>query len=350
MKELIPSVQQSMLPDGLTERAQRLGSTLAEPFWDLTGRVGLRESPSPAHGGDARLAQGLGWLSVALGAMGTVAPGRVARTIGIADDGFNRGMLRFVGIRELGAATGLLVRPWSPRWVWARLAGDAMDLSYLAAQLLVAKRRNRVAAAFVTVAGITVLDAFSSDRFNRRAVASHKRDSTRFSGRGTPVRDSITVWKSPSEVYAFWRDFQNLPTFMRHLESVRVMGERRSHWTSTAPLGKTIEWDAEMVEDRPNELIAWRSVEGADVWNAGRVRFTASPDGQGTEVHVELSYDPPGGIVGTTLAKLFGEEPSEQLHGDLRRFKQMLETGQVTRSEATPESTRMGQRPAQASG
>jgi uncharacterized membrane protein len=122
---------------------------------------------------------------------------------------------------------------------------------------------------------------------------------------------------------------------MAHLESVRVMDERRSYWRAKAPLGATVEWTAEITEDRPNELIAWRSIEPADVRNAGRVRFTPLSNDRGVEVRVELSYDPPGGIVGATIARLFGEEPSVQVDGDLRRFKQVLEIGEVVHSDAS---------------
>ena len=163
---------------------------------------------------------------------------------------------------------------------------------------------------------------------------------------GTRVRKSITVNRPADEVYGFWRNFENLPRFMKHLESVQMTGDRRSHWKANAPAGKTVEWDAETTEDRPNELIAWRSVEGADVPNAGVVRFVDAPGGRGTEIHVDLRYDPPAGKLGALFAKLFGEEPSQQVDGDLRRFKQVLEIGEVTQSDASIAS---GMHPAQPS-
>ena len=152
---------------------------------------------------------------------------------------------------------------------------------------------------------------------------------------GIRVRKSITVNRPADEVYDFWRNFENLPRFMDHLESVQVTGDRRSHWKAKAPAGTTVEWDAETTEDQPNELIAWRSVEGADVSNAGVVRFVQAPGGRGTEIHVDLRYEPPAGKLGALFAKLFGEEPGQQVEGDLRRFKQVLETGSITVSEAT---------------
>lgn len=162
------------------------------------------------------------------------------------------------------------------------------------------------------------------------------------------VKQAITVNRSRDEVYEFWHDFENLPRFMNHLESVRSDGAGRSHWKAKGPAGKTVEWDAEIVEDRPNELIAWRSVKGADVDNSGSVRFKPAPGGRGTEVHVEIEYTPPGGVIGATVAKLFGEEPSQQVDGDLRRFKQVMETGEVVRSDASIHSSSHPAQPSEA--
>ena len=147
-------------------------------------------------------------------------------------------------------------------------------------------------------------------------------------GRGIKVEKSVTVDRSPEELYRFWRNFENLPRFMNHLETVQVKDEKRSHWVAKAPAGTTVEWDAEIYNDKENEMIAWRSLEGSDVDNAGSVHFQRAPGGRGTEVRVVLKYDPPGGVVGATIAKLFGEEPGQQISEDLRRFKQVMETGE----------------------
>jgi uncharacterized membrane protein len=192
--------------------------------------------------------------------------------------------------------------------------------------------RTRVAAATAAVVVVMVLDVIAGQRLSASgngAVADRRQD------RGIQVKKSITINCSREEAYPFWRDFENLPRFMAHLESVRVLDQRRSYWKAKAPLGATVEWTAEIIEDRPNEIIAWRSTEEADVTNSGQVRFMPAPGGRGTEVHVELRYDPPGGIIGATVAKLFGEEPSQQVDGDLRRFKQLLEVGEVVHSDAS---------------
>jgi uncharacterized membrane protein len=151
--------------------------------------------------------------------------------------------------------------------------------------------------------------------------------------RGIKVEKSVLINKSPEELYRFWHNFENLPQFMNHLESVQVRDDRRSHWVAKAPLGTTVEWDAEIINEKENELIAWRSLEGADVNNAGSVRFQPARGGRGTEVKVSLEYDPPAGVLGAAVAKLFGEEPNQQVEEDLRRFKQLMETGVIPTTE-----------------
>lgn len=154
-------------------------------------------------------------------------------------------------------------------------------------------------------------------------------------------RSAITIKASPDEVYAYWRDLEHLPTFMYHLESVEASDGQRSHWVAKGPVGATVEWDAEITEDVPGQRIAWRSLEGGSVETSGNVRFQAAPGDQGTEVHVELDYSPPGGVLGSLAAKLFGEEPNQQLGDDLRRLKQVLETGEIARSAGSPLGSRV---------
>lgn len=144
-------------------------------------------------------------------------------------------------------------------------------------------------------------------------------------GEGIKVEESIVIDRTPDELYAYWRNFENLPRFMDHLKSVTVLGERRSHWVAAGPAGTTIEWDAEIHNEVENQLIAWRSLPGAEVGNAGSVHFTPIAEGRSTEVRVVLSYEPPAGRVGAAIARLFGEEPSQQVAEDLERFKEAME-------------------------
>jgi uncharacterized membrane protein len=147
------------------------------------------------------------------------------------------------------------------------------------------------------------------------------------------VGRTVTIDKPRAELYAFWRDFQNLPSFMHNLKSVSCRDDKRSHWVVEAPAGQTVEWDAEVTRDEPGRAIAWRSVEGASVRNDGVVEFLDSPDGRGTVVRVTLTYDPPGGALGKVIAKLFQKEPKVQARQDLRRFKQLMETGEVSTAQ-----------------
>lgn len=146
------------------------------------------------------------------------------------------------------------------------------------------------------------------------------------------VERSVTIARSRQELYAFWRDFTNLPQFMEHLESVRVDSPRRSHWKARAPAGSTVEWEAEIVNDVPDEIIAWKSVGDPDVANAGAVNFSDAPGDRGTIVKVTLDYEPPAGRLGALVARLFGEDPDRQVREDLRKFKQLMETGAITTS------------------
>lgn len=154
--------------------------------------------------------------------------------------------------------------------------------------------------------------------------------------RGILIKRSVTVSRPVEEVFGFWRHLENLPRFMLHLQSVTSSGPDRSHWVVRGPMGSSIEWDAEIINEKPNELIAWRSVEGSEVDHAGTVRFNRAPGDRGTEVHVELNYEPPGGQFGRAIAWLFGEEPRIQMEDDLRRFKQVMETGEIASVDGQP--------------
>jgi uncharacterized membrane protein len=306
-----------------------------------SARPPLPRAPSP----EGEITRFLGWFSLGLGVPQTLAPGRVNRLIGVRDDSRSRVWQRVVGVRELAAAAGIFSRPRPAAWLWARVAGDIKDLALLgAAWRGKEERTGRLAAATASVAGLTAVDAFAATRMSRLPEGVTKDPSFR-------VRASTTVRRSPDELYAFWHDFANLPRFMAHLEAVETTPEGRSHWRATGPAGVKVEWDAEVVADRPGELIAWRTLPGAEVVHTGIVGFVPAPGDRGTEVHVDIEYAPPAGRAGSIIGKLFGEEPELQARDDLRRFKQVMETGEVVRSEGSPEGTLarrlVKQRPAQ---
>jgi uncharacterized membrane protein len=287
-----------------------------------------------------RLANALGWFSIGLGLAEVAAPRAVAQLIGVKDEDKTRNVLRGYGMREIAAGIGILSRPQPAGWLWGRVVGDLLDLSSLGTALGSSRsNRVRVGAATAAVIGVTALDV--------RCALQLQRGSA--NGRTAKIGDvrvtkTIIVNRSPEEVYRFWHDFANLPTFMKHLESVEITGDNRSHWKATGPGDKPVEWDAEIVDDQPNARIAWRSLEGSDIDNSGSVQFERAPGGRGTLVRVELQYSPPGGVISATLAKLFGEEPGQQVDDDLRAFKQVLETGEVAKSDA---SIHRGMHPAQ---
>ena len=147
------------------------------------------------------------------------------------------------------------------------------------------------------------------------------------------VGRTVTIDRPCQELYDFWRDFNNLPRFMYNIESVSVIDALRSHWVVSAPAGKTVEWDAQIIAEEPGRLIAWKSMENASVRNSGRVEFIDSPDDRGTVVTVTIAYDPPGGAAGKMIAKLLQKEPKIQARQDLRRFKQLMETGEISTAQ-----------------
>jgi uncharacterized membrane protein len=148
------------------------------------------------------------------------------------------------------------------------------------------------------------------------------------------VGRTVTINKPRADLYAFWRDFRNLARFLENIERVDVGDDRRSHWVIKAPAGQTVEWDSQITEDEPDRLIAWESLDGGDIKNTGRITFSDAAPGRGTLITATMVYDPPGGDVGKLIAKLFQKEPKMQARRDLRRFKQLMETGEISTSAA----------------
>lgn len=154
-------------------------------------------------------------------------------------------------------------------------------------------------------------------------------------GKGVRVEEAVTINAPPEQIYAFWRNFENLPRFMHNLESVSVHEGGRSHWVAKGPAGTKVDWEAEIINEIPNELIGWRSVNGSQVDNAGSVHFTSAGD-RGTEVKVVLRYDPPAGVLGAAVSKILGEDPAMNVQEDLRRLKMLIETGEIATIEGQP--------------
>ena len=273
---------------------------------------------------DDKLMRGLGWLSLSLSIPPLLMPKEFGKALGVGDAPRHRAAAVVVGMQELAAAAGLLGQR-SPAWLWYRTGGDLMHIGMLGRALKNhdGQGLERTAAAFAAVLGITGVDVYAAVTRSRRKV---EMDTTA----------TTTVGLSEQEVYEMWRHLDNLPKFMAHLEEVCRDEHGRSHWRASAPFGRTVEWDAEITEDVPGQRIAWRSVGSADIYNEGSVQFVPAPGGRGTEVHVKLRYEMPGGKLGEAVTRYFGEDPRQQLDDDLRRFKQVAETGEVVRSEGAP--------------
>ena len=281
-----------------------------------------RGQPGLPSASAKKLAKGLAWFSVGLGLTELLAPRAIANISGVSKE--RTGLIRLYGLRELASGVAIFTQENPAGGVWSRVAGDALDLASLgAAAASPNSKRGRLAFATANVLAVTALDIICAKQLSNG------------SKRGIHAQASCIVNREPDEVYSFWRNFQNLPRFMRHLESVEDLGDGRSHWVAKGPAGMNVEWDATIIADEPGRVITWRSLENSDVDNAGAVRFERAPGGRGTIVRVNLEYNPIGGVIGAAVAKLFGEEPEQQLDDDLRRFKQVMEVGEVVVSEAT---------------
>jgi uncharacterized membrane protein len=312
---------------GTAKEIRRASSTSKE-----TNYTAQRAQPGLPSTNAKRLARGLGWFSVGLGLTELLAPRAIAKISGVSNE--RTSLIRLYGIRELASGIAIFSQQKPTEALWSRVAGDALDLTSLGVAFTSPNaKRGRVAFATANVLAVTALDLVCAKQLSNGSQGIH-------------AKATCIVNRSPQEVYTFWRNFQNLPRFMMHLESVEDLGEGRSHWKAKGPAGTKVEWDATIIADVPGEVITWRSLENADVDNAGAVRFERAPGDRGTIVKVNMEYNPPAGVIGATVAKMFGEEPGQQLDDDLRRFKQVMEVGEVVVSDATLLGTSyMTQRP-----
>jgi uncharacterized membrane protein len=276
----------------------------------------------------------LGWLSIGFGAAAVVAPRVLCWLNGLRSPT----LMRLVGTRELTVGIGILTQRHRAPWLWTRVVGDTFDLAALSVALARRGRRGRAAVALAAVAGVTALDVLAATRLTGSTA---ERTIPGVSGRtDVYLERSITVSKSPAECYRFWRSFENLPRFMHSLESVQQLDERHSRWVARGPMATRLEWTSEITADRPGEEVAWRTVDESGGGNAGSVRFEAAPAGRGTIVRVSLHYSPLGGTLGAGLVRLLGHDPQSRIREDLRRFKQVMEAGEIPTTHGQPAGRR----------
>jgi uncharacterized membrane protein len=308
---------------GTSSRVRRARNQRDEPrHWTRAQQPSTTSSPSQ----EARLASALGWFGIGLGLAEFLVPRRLARMIGV--DYQHHRVIRAMGIREIANGVGILMQPSASSGVWARVAGDLIDLACLGAAFTSGRSdRRRLVTTAAAVAGATALDVLCAQQLTRGMTTRHG---------ATPAVITLTINRSREDLYKSWRNLANLPRWMKHVRSVEVKGDRRSHWVVDGPAGSTIEWDADITEDRPNEMVAWQSLEGSDVDHSGVVRFEAAPGNRGTMVSVEMRYLPPGGTLGSAFAAWFGGDVPQSVKMDLRRFKQVMETGEIITTEGQP--------------
>jgi uncharacterized membrane protein len=286
----------------------------------------------------ATLARGLGWFSIAIGAVAVIAP----RTLGSLT-GVGRGtgsLMRSTGIRELANGVGILSQRNPAPWLWSRVVGDVVDLAVLATGLRPGNPgRGRAAFSFAAVAGVLALDALAASHLTKHA--GHPLVSGVAAPTDLYFETSIATGKMPEECYRFWRNVENLPRFIDGLRSVQALDERRFHWVAKESSDETpLEWDCEITEDRPGAALAWRTVNGAEVPNAGSVIFEPAPHGRGTIVRLSIHYSPVDGELTAALARLLRQDPQSRVHEDLRRFKQLLESGEIATTHGQPTGRR----------
>jgi uncharacterized membrane protein len=323
------SFSQTDTPPGVGRKPEHNGpasSATAGPFRPTHRRYARRrETPNPDA---ATLARGLGWFSIAIGAAAVLAP----RTLGSLS-GVGRGsgsLMRSTGIRELANGVGILSQRNPVPWLWSRVVGDVVDLAMLGTALRPGNPgRGRAAFSFAAVAGVLALDALAAAYLTKHA--GHPLVSGVAAPTDLYFETSIATGKMPDECYRFWRKVENLPRFMESLQSVQALDERRFHWVAKkhAEGEAPLEWDCEITEDRPGAALAWRTLNGAHVPNAGSVIFEPAPHGRGTIVRLSIHYSPVDGELTAALARLLRQDPQSQVREDLRRFKQLLESGEI---------------------
>lgn len=299
----------------------------------------------PPAGSATRVERGLGAFSVGLGGALIAVPGLLAKLSGMPDDPASRIALRSAGVREVLVGIGLLTTKQPSGWVWARAGQDAMDISMigLATMRPNVRSRKRLLITGGVLAGICAVDVLAASRSTRRAESALvdsagddavSNDAVEKAMATSQAKASVMVDRPVKYVFDAWHNFSAFPRFMEHVESVSSNPDGTLHWVVKAPAGMSVDWDARIVADVPNQRIEWESEPDSMVRNHGCVEFRKGENKGETEVTVDLQFHPPMGAAGKAVARLFGEHPQQQIEEDLMRFKQVLESGGIDWTEA----------------
>ena len=272
-----------------------------------------------------RVAKALGWFSLGLGMTELLSGKNLDRYLGT---GGHEGTLRLFGLREIAAGAIILAQKEpSATSVWSRVGGDVMDLLFLGKALEEQRsrtKRERLEVATATVLAVTALDVLCAWQLGR---GSSKEDKT--SEDATRVETSVTLNGTPEELYGLWRDPRTLPQVMGHFADVTVQTDGRARWAVNGPVKTRLEWETQIVQEEPGQLLRWYSIRGAKVPNGGSIRFAPATGGRGTVATLEIDFDPPGGTFGKGAAKVLGIVPQVLATKALRRFKALAEAGEI---------------------
>lgn len=287
-----------------------------------------------SQGRDGALARGLGWFSIAFGMAELVAPRAITRALGLRGQ---EGLVQAYGLREIGTGIGILTAADPAPWIWGRVGGDALDLATVAGGLGSSKRGGALLA-LAALGGVAAVDVACGRQLGRDR---EKADSDG-RGAGAPAdapeaERSITIAKTAQELYERWRDPGTLTRVMAPFAVVHASEGGNLQWQVAGPLGQNLDWETETTGDRPGEATGWRSLPGAQVPSEGLIRFCPATGGRGTVATLRVRFDPPGGVLGDAVARLLGGlVPATVVDTALRRFKSLVETGEIPTTERQP--------------
>jgi uncharacterized membrane protein len=345
-EEVKMGTQQRFDGNGTSTDWQSTRPSKAQPRRNGNGTSTKVVKSAPRHSDDVFASERspvtnfLGWFSIGLGLAEVVAPQAVARIIGVDEDRHST-LLRAYGIREIAAGVGILTRPKPTYWMWNRVMGDAVDLASLGRAMQSERNdHGKLRMATAAVLGVMALDIVDSVRLTSEASPAAGKDPGSFTAAAsdgdTAVTAAVVTVNCPiEEVYEFWKNPRNYAQFMDQLDSVNPTTGGKSRFKIKAPPGLSLEWDSEIVQDIPNELIRWAATDESSIDNTGIVRFQKAPGNRGTIVTLLVEYKPKAGALGAAAAKFFSAIPKTQMANDLRRFKQLIEIGEVVKSDST---------------